>query len=66
MTCCEKWKKELREADPDRHVGWEYYHAGRNWCLNGCCGGGCYVLMDVTHCPFCGETLPAPTEESET
>ncbi len=56
MTCCLKWKTELQKADPEKHVGWEHCPEW-NWCLNGCCGGGCYVLTDVTHCPFCGALL---------
>jgi hypothetical protein len=28
-----------------------------NWHVNGCCGGGCYVLSNITHCPFCGKEL---------
>jgi hypothetical protein len=29
-----------------------------SWAVNGCCGGGCYVLTDVKFCPFCGTKLP--------
>lgn len=28
------------------------------WAVNGCCGGGCYVLEDIKFCPFCGAKLP--------
>lgn len=28
------------------------------WHVNGCCGGGCYVLHDIKFCPFCGTKLP--------
>jgi len=27
------------------------------WCVNGCCGGGCYVLEGMKFCPFCGAAL---------
>lgn len=27
------------------------------YAINGCCGGGCYVIHQITHCPFCGEKL---------
>lgn len=27
------------------------------WNVNGCCGGGCYVLDDIKFCPFCGAKL---------
>ena len=29
-----------------------------SWHVNGCCGGGCYVLQDIHYCPFCGTKLP--------
>ena len=29
-----------------------------DWAVNGCCGGGCYVLTDIKFCPFCGTELP--------
>ena len=29
------------------------------WYVNGCCGGGCYVLKDIKFCPFCGSKLPS-------
>ena len=28
------------------------------WNVNGCCGGGCYVLQDIKRCPWCGAVLP--------
>ena len=30
----------------------------KRWHVNGCCGGGCYVLRDIKFCPFCGTKLP--------
>lgn len=27
------------------------------FAINGCCGGGCYVIMGIRFCPFCGERL---------
>lgn len=32
------------------------------WSVNGCCGGGCYVLDDLNFCPFCGAALPPPEQ----
>lgn len=29
------------------------------WNVNGCCGGGCYVLTGLRYCPFCGSRLEA-------
>ena len=31
------------------------------WNVNGCCGGGCYVLQDLVFCPFCGKNIKQPT-----
>lgn len=28
-----------------------------NWNINGCCGGGCYVVTEMRFCPFCGTKL---------
>lgn len=39
------------------NTGFEYYNG---WHLNGCCGGGCYVLENVKFCPFCGRELKIP------
>jgi hypothetical protein len=27
------------------------------WNINGCCGGGCYVVTDMRFCPYCGAGL---------
>jgi len=29
----------------------------QGWNVEGCCGGGCYVLSDIKFCPFCGTKL---------
>lgn len=34
-----------------------------SWCVNGCCGGGCYVLQDLVFCPWCSAQLKAPSTE---
>ena len=28
-----------------------------DWCINGCCGGGCFVVSAMKYCPFCGKKL---------
>ena len=30
---------------------------GKSWNINGCCGGGCYVVIDMKFCPYCGSKL---------
>ena len=27
------------------------------WCVRGCCGGQCYMMVGLKFCPFCGEKL---------
>ena len=27
------------------------------YAINGCCGGGCYVIHGIIYCPYCGEKL---------
>lgn len=27
------------------------------WNINGCCGGGCFVVDSMKFCPFCGEEV---------
>lgn len=33
---------------------------GKTWNINGCCGGGCYVVTEMKFCPFCGAVLKHP------
>lgn len=30
---------------------------GETWSINGCCGGGCFVVVDMRYCPYCGTRL---------
>ena len=30
---------------------------GETWNINGCCGGGCYVVTGMRFCPYCGSEL---------
>lgn len=55
--CCDKF-----EANTGTHnVGFEKPNSPREhnglWHVNGCCGGGCYVLQNIKFCPFCGTNL---------
>jgi hypothetical protein len=34
------------------------------WNVNGCCGGGCYVVTGMKFCPYCGSKLSLPSQES--
>jgi len=28
-----------------------------SWNINGCCGGGCYVVTNMRFCPYCGAAI---------
>lgn len=56
--CCEKFA-EL--ADPGDNPPAQFVRADDGeWCIHGCCGGHCYVVVDMKFCPFCGTKLEAP------
>jgi len=46
--CCKKFKEqaELEDRFAIQDDG--------TWAINGCCGGGCYVVVDMKFCPYCG------------
>jgi hypothetical protein len=64
--CCERFAEELKRYQAPVAGGLGLYpvemrprgqieQAGDgSWNVNGCCGGGCYVLSEISHCPFCG------------
>jgi hypothetical protein len=27
------------------------------WNINGCCGGGCFIVTQMKFCPYCGSKL---------
>jgi hypothetical protein len=67
--CCEALAKEVRENSGFVGGGGLYpasiQPTGQieqdddgTWNVNGCCGGGCFVLTNVRFCPFCGTKLP--------
>ena len=57
--CC----KEFEDHTGTHNVGFEKPDSPHTksyngkWHVNGCCGGGCYVLEDIKFCPFCGKDL---------
>lgn len=62
-TCCKEWQEATGEilsispmammypVRPPAQI--EKTDDGK-WAINGCCGGGCFVITDVKFCPFCG------------
>lgn len=35
---------------------------GGDWHINGCCGGGCYVVSNMKFCPYCGTKVAKHAE----
>lgn len=52
--CCSRMKEELEAHSWERII---VKDSSGEWNINGCCGGGCFVLSDIRHCPFCGTKL---------
>jgi len=48
--CCKKFKKQI-----ERYGGSPFEVIGNDISVNGCCGGGCYVITDLLYCPWCGK-----------
>jgi hypothetical protein len=44
---------------PSAQIEW----AEGGWHVNGCCGGGCFVLTNIKFCPFCGTKLLPGADE---
>ena len=74
ICCCESFAKELREHQA--FAGGGMYPAilqptgqieqddDGTWNVNGCCGGGCFVITGMKFCPFCGARLPMKADAS--
>ena len=54
--CCQKFKYQAEL--PPNSPGWFEFCEG--WSIEGCCGGGCYVVSYMKYCPFCGSLLESP------
>ena len=57
-ACCSEMRTLLYDNVQSSTDGIEW--GGSSWNLNGCCGGGCYVLKDIKFCPFCGKQTTPP------
>lgn len=66
--CCDRFAKEAESLQAMAGGGFAYPASMRpnaqfvpdpdgTWNINGCCGGGCYVVTDMRFCPFCGTEL---------
>ena len=51
VQCCKEmtWSVEESTMEYDAEIG--------SVNVGGCCGGGCYVLMNLKYCPFCGKKI---------
>ncbi len=69
MACCEKFAESAGKLQAlAGGVGlypqsicppaqFEFNEQDNTWGINGCCGGGCYVVTGMVFCPFCGAKL---------
>lgn len=66
--CCKKFAEEAKALRAPVGGGMLYPLGFRphgqfqldedgTWNINGCCGGGCYVVSDMKFCPFRGAEL---------
>jgi hypothetical protein len=75
--CCDKFAEQAGAMQAMAGGGWLYPpemrpnaqfepdNDGQSWNINGCCGGGCYVVTEMKFCPYCGTALTAPTSKAE-
>lgn len=49
-------------ADMRPNAQFEPDEESDTWNINGCCGGGCYVVTDMRFCPYCGTRLINPLQ----
>jgi hypothetical protein len=57
--CCEAFETNATRAKGEPVAQFEPDDDGETWNINGCCGGGCYVVTAMRFCPFCGSRLAA-------
>lgn len=67
--CCEEFAEQAGHLQPPAGGGLypafmrptaQFVFEDDAWHVNGCCGGGCYVITDMKFCPYCGAKLSSP------
>lgn len=53
--CCEKFAAKVERFQFEDVAPLTEEEAP--WAINGCCGGGCYVVTGMRYCPYCGTKL---------
>jgi hypothetical protein len=68
MSCCSEFAKQAGELlapvagglyPPSFRPKSQFQQDNKSgsWNINGCCGGGCYVVINMKFCPYCGAKL---------
>lgn len=67
--CCDDFAEQAGAVKSLAGGGWMYPpqmrpvsqfecdEGGGGWHINGCCGGGCYVVSHMKFCPYCGTKI---------
>ena len=55
MQCCKAFAKMTKDGSSG--IPQFEQDANGTWNINGCCGGGCYVVTSMRWCPFCGALI---------
>jgi hypothetical protein len=65
--CCDKFAKQATALQAGRiglypagacpDAQFERLERDDGWGINGCCGGGCFVVVGMKFCPYCGADL---------
>lgn len=52
-----KYFKYVCDCGSDTEYGIYRYKDDQEWCIDSCCGGGCYSAINIKYCPFCGKKI---------
>lgn len=67
-VCCTEFEEQMLDEDisfagggfgypPSMRPNTQGQFNGKTWDVNGCCGGGCFVLTKLKFCPWCGSKI---------